>query len=235
MGVRALHQNGQTWELRYFGIFDQLARERRTYNDGDAVTTNDAAINFFGVAFGSYTDLTTVYTSDLHSGEVNVWLSEWWGFDPVVGFRWVRQNEELGTFVTTDLSEGALIEFANNLYGGQAGLRRVLWETPNRCRVEATVKGGVYYNDMNLDAEVRTLGVITPTVDESHNSTALGGEIAITAVYQCTRNLSFHVGYTGLWLDGVGLAADQLDNFAGEIDATALIYQGGHFGLEFAW
>ncbi len=239
VGLRSRRRNGQTWELRYFGIYDQLAHERRIYDDGDLDNTNDAAIVHFNGDLGSYTDLTTAYSSDLHSGEVNVWLRERWGFEPVVGFRWIRQNEDLEMFATTDLTEGALIDLSNNLYGGQVGLRRVLWQTPSRCRVDATLKGGVYYNGMTFDSEFRTLGATIPTFNETFSSTAFGGEIAVTAIYRFSPGFSVNIGYTGLWLDRVGLAADQMDNFdlfggTGDVDLTTLIYQGGHFGFEFA-
>ncbi|MBC8354292.1 MAG: hypothetical protein H8E66_20045 [Planctomycetes bacterium] len=240
IGVRSKGQNGQTWELRYFGIYDQLAHERRIYDDGDAVATNDATIVHFDTLNGSYTDLTTAYSSDLHSGELNVWLCARWGFEPMFGLRALRQTEELETFVTTDLTEGALIDFSNDLYGGQIGVRRVLWETPSRCRVEATLMGGVFHNDMKLDGEVRTGGATTPSVNRSFGATAYGAEVSVTAVYRFTPYFSGRIGYRGLWLDGVGLAADQIDNFAaatgaGDVDLATLIYQGGHLGLEFAW
>lgn len=240
VGFSSTRSNGQTWELRYFGIFDQLARERRTYVDGDLVATNDAGIIHFDTLHGSYTDLTTAYSSDLHSGEANVWLSERWGFEAVLGIRWMRQNEDLESFVTTNLSEGASIDFANNLYGGQVGLRRVLWEVPGRFHMETTLKGGAFHNRMKLRGETRTGGATTPTLNRTFSSAAIGGELAVTAVYHLTPYFSARIGYTGLLLDGIGLAAQQIDDFSvatgtGDVDTTTLIYHGGHLGLEFAW
>jgi len=158
--------------------------------------------------------------------------------EPVVGFRWVRQSEELESFVTTDFGEGSLIEFTNNMYGGQLGFRTVLWETPSRFRVEATLKGAVFTNSTSLGGETRTGGVATPTPGTSSNTTSYAGELTVSAVYQITRRFSARIGYNGLWLDRVGLAADQLDEsfFApGTTDLTTLIYQGGHLGIEYAW
>lgn len=244
IAVRALRRTGRTWELRYFGIYDQQAIARRTYTDGDAITTNDATVAYFGNNLGSNTDLTTNYSSDLNNVEANIWLREIWGFEPVVGLRWVRQDEDLGTYITNNLTEGTFTGFENNLYGAQVGLRRVLWERQSgwRCsyRVEATLKGCAFHNSMQFDSEVRTLGITTPTFDRSFSSMAYGGELGITAVLQFCPWFSMNIGYTGLWLDRVGLAADQLDNFnalagTGNVDLTTLIYQGGHVGFEIAW
>ncbi len=229
---------GKSWELRYFGIYDQLARQRRTYDDGDAVTTNDMTIVHLGSLHGSYTDLTTVYSSDLHSGEVNYWLQERWGFEPVAGLRWMQQSEDLESFVTTDFGEGAIVAFSNDMYGGQLGVRRVLWETPSRFRVEATMKAGVLYNSTQLHGETRTGAVTTVTADRSDSNIAYVGEITVSAVYRFCPYFSARIGYNGLWMDRVGLAGDQINAAAtapGTTDLSTLIYQGGHVGIEYAW
>ena len=242
--TRAKRRTGRTWELRYFGIYDQQAIERRTYNDGDAITTNDATVAYFGSNLGSNTDLTTNYSSDLNNVEANLWLRELWGFEPVIGLRWVRQNEAFGTFVTNNLTEGGFTDFENNLYGAQLGVRRVLWERQSgwtcRYRVEATLKGCAFNNRMQFDSEVRTMGATIPTFNRSFSSMAYGGELGVTAVFQFCACFSMNIGYTGLWLDQVGLAPNQLDNFnavagTGNVDLSTLIYQGGHIGFEFAW
>lgn len=244
VSLRSKRRSGHVWEIRYFGVYDQEAIERRTYVDGDVITTNDAAVVHFGSNLGSNTDLSTNYSSDLNNVEANIWLREFWGFEPVVGLRWLGLNEELATTVTNDLTEGAFVDFNNNMYGGQFGLRRVLWEGQSgyqcKYRVEATLKGCVFHNSMQLDSEFRTGGLTVPTFDRSFKSMAYGGELGVTAVLQFCPTFSMNIGYTGLWLDQVGLAADQLDNFnalagTGVVDLTTLIYQGGHVGFEVAW
>lgn len=238
IAFRARRPSGRSWEFRYFGLYDQQAIERRTYNDGDAITTNDAAIVHLGAVHGSYTDLTTDYSADLHSGELNLWLMPWWRIEPVVGVRWMRQSEELESFVTTNLGEGSLIEFANNMYGAQAGFRAILWENPPCFRLEATLKAGAFVNETRLGGETRTGAVTTTVADTSFSTTSYVGELMISAVYQITPYFAFRIGYNGLWMDRVGLAADQIDEsfFApGTTDLTTLIYQGGHLGLECSW
>ena len=171
-------------------------------------------------------------------------MNPFWGFEPVVGVRFVRHAEELQTTVTNDLTEGAFVDFDNNLFGAQLGLRRVLWERYEGwgCgyRVEATVKGCAFHNSMQLDSELRTGGATIPTFDRTFSSIAYGGELGVTAVLQFCPYFSMNIGYTGLWLDRVGLASDQLDDFnavagTGNVDLTTLIYHGGHVGFEFAW
>ncbi|MBI2480297.1 MAG: BBP7 family outer membrane beta-barrel protein [Planctomycetia bacterium] len=238
LAFRVKRPSGRSWELRYFGLYDQQGLERRTYDDGDVDPTNDATIVHLGSFYGSYTDLTTDYSADLHSGELNLWLTPWWRLEPVVGLRWMRQSEELETFVTTDFGEGALIEFANNMYGAQAGFRTILWEAPPCFRLEAMLKCGAFMNDTRLDGQTRAGGIVTTTPGTSFTTTSYVGELMISAVYQLTPYFSVRVGYNGLWLDRVGLAADQLDESflaPGTTDLTTLIYQGGHLGLECAW
>jgi len=238
IGFRAQRPSGRSWELRYFGLFDQQALERRTYVDGDANPANDATIVHLGATHGSYTDLTSDYSSDLHSGELNLWLKPWWRLEPVVGVRWMRQSEELESFVTTNLGEGSLIEFANNMYGAQAGFRTILWESPPCFRLEATLKAGAFMNDTRLGGETRTGGITTTVAGTSFSTTSYVGELVISAVYQITPYFSARIGYNGLWMDRVGLAANQIDEsfFApGTTDLTTLIYQGGHLGLEWSW
>jgi hypothetical protein len=228
---------GRYFEFTYAGIFDQ---------DTSVTVAPNAVLQTTQRFFGANSTLfagfqhTATYESDLHSAEFNVWSDgEYWRLRPFFGARWIQQEEFFQVFETQTPGNGGLAGFSNNLIGLQSGFATVLYQRADWFHVQATAKGGVYHNGMDLDASWNAGGVPVATLDRESNGTSCSGQIDLTAVWQLTPYLNFHVGYTGLWLTEVGLVGNQNDNFdiltgTGELDLGGVSYQGGHLGVTLA-
>lgn len=241
-GVRAslLFGRGNVWqpELAYLGIFDQNASVR--YAPVASAGVTETATNFFDlVTTSSATDVTVSYESDLQCAEFNLWYDDGWRFQTLVGLRWMKQTEQFEQFETQNWANGTEADVANDLFGGQLGFRTFLFER-GRLSLFAIAKGGVYHNNVSLDADVESGGVQLALLQQTGSVTSYSGEINLTAMWQCTPFCNIHAGYTGLWLSQVAVAGDQFNNFtfasgAGTFDYDGISYQGGHLGLTLAW
>jgi hypothetical protein len=229
---------GRYFELTYSGIFDQDATVQVAPNNA---TRTD--LFFFGAGLTELTIFqdTATYESDFHSGELNVWSDqEAWRLRPFLGIRWIRQDEILQIYETQAPGDGGRADFVNNLFGVQGGFATVLWQRADWFNVQATVKTGVYRNEMDLDASANIGGVPSATLSRDLGVTSCSGQVDLTAIWQVTPYMNFHVGYTGLWLTEVGLVGDQNASFdiltgTGEIDTGTVSYQGGHLGVTVTW
>jgi hypothetical protein len=229
-------------ELAYSGVFDQEARASVSL---DPATTGvvDMSRLFFGTVTTSVTnfDATAVYESDFHSPEVNLWLGETpWRFRPMLGVRWIAQSEDFQVFDTANPANGGFAEMTNDLVGGQIGLQTILWQRAQWVRVQAIGKAGLYHNRMDLRAALNDGGATIASFDQTSSATSCCLDLGVTAIWQLTPHLNFHVGYTGLWLTEVGMVGDQNDNFdvltgTGTLDLGTISYQGGHLGFTLTW
>jgi hypothetical protein len=188
--------------------------------------------------------VTFHYRSSLYSAEVNYrrragyvnWLTM------LVGFRWLEMNEEFGAvFETGGTSPNFEIDTNNHLYGfqlgGLANVPRGPW-----C-FEGWLKAGVYANaaDQLTTEDFTSAGGQRVAVDASEWNTAFGGDLGVSVRRSITDRLSARVGYMAMWLEGVALAPDQLDN-SDPSSATAsldnsggVFYHGAFAGFEYLW
>jgi hypothetical protein len=130
----------------------------------------------------------------------------------------------------------------NRLIGGQVGAR--LRSTVDRFGWELTGKAGAYGNSAEQSQSVIDYPnfLLRPFTSASRNNTAFVGEINVSAIYRLTDALSLKAGYNVIWIQGLALAADQLDfNFANSTGGNGLNRDGGlllhgaNFGLEARW
>jgi hypothetical protein len=137
----------------------------------------------------------------------------------------------------------ALSETDNQLWGFQVGGEGLLWDA-GPVRLQSTVKGGVFYNNLKLSTggETITSGAVTidPTATFSSDRGAFFGEVNLELAYQIGPQFSIRAGYAAMWLDGVALAPDQHDNFnlqsgIGTFDYGTVMYHGSYVGLELTW
>jgi hypothetical protein len=194
---------GSCWdlELNYFGVFSDA-----TATTADVDTVNSLPPIFVvGVVPGS-----TVYESHLHSTEFNLrrrW-SDW--LTVLGGFRWIELSDDLNT----DLGAGLATfdtDVNNHLYGAQIGFDACLWQR-GAFSVESFGKAGIYANNSDVAATTTGVGGALPFVSTTGSDTAFVGDLALTGVYALSNRWNLRGGYQLLWIDGVALAPNQLDN-----------------------
>lgn len=221
-------QSDYDLEMTYFGIDSY----------GSTVTTTDVNTLFTTpiAVFGGVIPGRTHYDSDIDSAEFN--LRRQWNhwLTLMGGIRWINLNETLNTDVGGALNHR--IDVDNQMLGLQLGLDTYLWSY-GRFSLEGYGKAGIYSNDS--DARTTTVGIGLPVVTASEDQAAFVGELALTAVYDISQRWSLRGGYQMLWLDGVALAPEQLDNMnigtgvaTVDVGQTAF-YHGVNLAAEFRW
>jgi hypothetical protein len=150
----------------------------------------------------------------------------------------VVQRQENGGVETGNYS----VQATNHLIGGQIGGR--LRNTFNRFGWELTGKAGIFGNDVGQTQTVIDFPnfPLRPTTTAQGSHAAFVGEIDLSGFYRLTDNWSVKAGYNVMWIEGLALAADQLDfNFATSPSGNLLNANGGLFlhganvGLEARW
>ncbi len=101
------------------------------------------------------------------------------------------------------------------------------------------MKAGVYYNNADVAATADgPRGPISFIDDE--DTAAFVGDVAVGMLVPMGPSADLRLGYQGLFLDGVGLAPDQSDNFSlftssGSLDEASVYYHGGFIGVDLFW
>jgi hypothetical protein len=180
------------------------------------------------------------YISRLRSGEINLRHPMWERLSVLMGFRYVELHEELNSSVTdlTDQSSLSILDanVDNHLYGGQVGLN-VAFINTCRFSIEGVVKAGVYCNYSDLTMSV--IDLQRQNVKTTH--TAALGEVGLMGIFQVTNHLSARLGYQAMWIDGIAIASDQVENFNPVATnpkpymGGTLFYHGASAGLEYAF
>jgi hypothetical protein len=198
-------------------------------NPVDLATFNNAALHF------------QQYESELHTAEIN---RRWFGWDVMsmkVGVRWIRLDEEF--FFRSVLSNGAEgiynVDLQNDLILVQTGLD--LMRPLGRLTYGGRASGGIGVNVNNGHFFVRN-GAI-PIVNNSSNSEefAFFFDAGYFAYYRLTRGITLRVGYEGMFIGGLALAADQLRDPLTTASGLAfdehgnIFVHGGSAGVEIVW
>ena len=221
---------GSSWDLQvaYFGIHDFFAS-----------ASSATATSYFTnptINFGART-VTTNYLSDLDSTEINFrhqgndWMTV------LVGFRWIELSDELRTDL---VGSSHSVDVNNHMYGAQIGVDTMLWSRGSFA-VEGLAKAGLYGNVADQNTLVANVGGAVPQFSAASERAAFAGELALTGSYIINDNWSLRSGYQALWLDGVALAPDQLDNSDLITGAATLnlkgtpIYHGFLLAAEYVW
>ena len=165
-------------------------------------------------------------------------------FQLLGGFRWFQWQENLLVNYqpgpVPPVTDSVYLGTINDLYGYQIGFDSLLLST-NWMRVEAIMKGGVYYNRNRLASTLSTgSGPLQATVGA--DSAAFVGELGMTGVIPLSRNIDFRFGYLAFWLEGLAQPTNQFRS--GQFDPTApivvdttgsTVLQGLTLGLEGRW
>jgi len=221
-------------EASYFGIDEWSAEKEITVPDGGAffLFHNQEAL---GMPAGNIANFN--YISRLHSAEINLRHPVWESLSLLMGFRCVELHEELN-YISTNPTRHVEIMYLddnvdNHLYGGQIGMN-VAFVNTCRCSIEGVIKAGVYGNDADLAMVFEQVHLGDKT-----NHTAVLGEIGLMGIFQVTDHLSARLGYQAMWLDGIAIASDQVENVAYSNSKPymggTLFYHGATAGFEYAF
>jgi hypothetical protein len=184
--------------------------------------------------------LTGNYESDLHSLEFNFTrpTGDPWGF--IIGYRHVQLDENLWLYASDQTPPPILFDVRSNarnrLDGFQVGLGGECPLLHGRLRLEGSGKAGIYANCMYGSTAVQ--GNLGENVfEERLTRVAFVGEAEAAAVFQVTRHVALRAGYQVTWLEGVALAAPQVDQLEnGALDhAGGVLYHGANASLQFTW
>jgi hypothetical protein len=176
--------------------------------------------------------VTYRYVSQLRSTEINARHPIYERLSVLMGFRYVELHEELASSVNDVEVLDANVD--NHMYGGQIGMN-VAFINTCRLSIEGVVKAGVLGNYSDL-----TMSVIdTDRLADKRTHTAFLGELGLMGIVQVTNQLAMRGGYQVMWLDGIAIAGDQVENVtpssAKPYIGGTLFYHGAFAGLEYAW
>jgi hypothetical protein len=171
------------------------------------------------------------YISRLHSAEINLRHPLWERLSVLMGFRDLELHEELNARIGNAPVFDVNVD--NHLYGGQIGLNVAFVNTCSYS-IEGVVKVGVYGNHSDLAMRIPDL-----IFGDKTSHTAVQGEIGLMGIYQVTEHLAARLGYQAMWIDGIAIASDQVEN-ANTANPKpymggTLFYHGATAGFEYAF
>jgi hypothetical protein len=172
------------------------------------------------------------YISRLHSAEINLRHPIWERLSVLMGFRCVELHEELSSTVNDAVYLEDNVD--NHLYGGQIGMN-VAFVNSCRYSIEGVIKAGVYGNNSDITMQIRD----HIRLGDTTNHTAALCEIGLVGIFQVTERLSARLGYQAMWLDGIAIAGDQVENLnplnPKPYMGGTLFYHGATAGFEYAF
>ncbi|NQT13731.1 MAG: hypothetical protein HQ582_13340 [Planctomycetes bacterium] len=214
-------------EFEFFGV-NSLA---------DTATVGGAGAQFtvYGAAFGAE-PINLAFSSSLYSAELN-WRRSWCcdRVKVLAGFRWIELDDDATVRDAASPPPLFIGSTENQLYGFQLGIEGTLLQR-GRLEIEAGFKGGVYGNRADVNAAFPQAGPDAVFTADGEK-TAFVGEVMVGLNYNLTNCLALRAGYQMLWIDGVALLPEQLDDLAVPIAGEAEmggrpVYHGYHVGLQ---
>jgi hypothetical protein len=123
----------------------------------------------------------------------------------------------------------------NHLIGFQVGVEGIIWESC-RWQIEGGLKAGIYHNEADFDAAFPQAGPAA-VFNAAADHTTFAGELWLGANYFVTNNLAVRLGYQAMWIEGVAILPEQLDDLAvplvGSLDmGGSPFYHGFYFGAQ---
>lgn len=230
---------------------------------------------FFQTQDFTYQAMVWDYATKLYNAEVNVRKNISDRIVMLAGFRWIQLTENLqGSLTPVDhfdplwkfnksnnlfdiaqienspgvLATGEFPPFwntstKNNLYGVQIGVDGKILEY-GRFSLNGLIKVGGYYNNAEASTGVSIFKVVRPS-HASTNQTSFVGEAGLQGKYTIIKNVSLKIGYEALWLQGVAVAAGQIQETYTSAPATVsalgvncdsgVLFHGATVGLEYSF
>ena len=190
-----------------------------------------------------------IYGTELHNAEVNV---RWNPADRVTllaGLRWLNLHDHLvGALEPPTISWEPPFWNAtasNNLFGIQLGADGKIFER-GRFSITGLAKAGIFDNNAEQTTAVSVIFKQVRTGSASTNHASFVGETGLQCNYQVAKGLLLKAGYEVLWLDGVALAPEQVQETSIDgrtislqalgIDCrSGMLFHGATAGLEYSF
>jgi hypothetical protein len=191
------------------------------------------------------------YASELHNAEFNARWNPSSRLTMLAGFRWINMQENLvGALSPPTVSTEPpywTTTTRNNLYGIQIGADGKLFER-GRFSINGLLKAGVFDNNAEQTTAVSVIHKSVYSASDSTDRAAFVGETGLQCKYQVTRRLMLKAGYELIWLEGVALAPEQVQEtytttrwFDSTEQATGInsnsgvFYHGANVGMEYSF
>ncbi|MHB0956931.1 MAG: BBP7 family outer membrane beta-barrel protein [Pirellulaceae bacterium] len=184
------------------------------------------------------------YSSNLYNTEIN-WRHrthvDW--LTTLAGFRWIEIGEQFDTvFATGGTTPNYSIDVNNHLYGFQLGALANV-RNSGRWFLDSWLKAGLFAStaDQETREDFTSAGGSVTYAAARDSNMAFAGDLGIALGRRITDRLSARLGYMALWIEGVALAPEQLDNSDPSSGVVSLdnsggvFYHGGFVGLEYLW
>lgn len=184
-------------------------------------------------AFPNVRHVDTRYESRLYSFEANgVRQVGDSGVAILNGFRWIQADDDMGFVVTPAGGPNVGYDWhtGNNLYGYQIGAFVPLIASESPWSLSAAPKIGIYGNQcLGQWNDSRPAGTTASTNAVFRNQVAFAGDLSATLGYRFSERCAIQAGYQLLWLNGIGVAADQAAVLSSRSVATGLDSSGSAF------
>ncbi len=178
------------------------------------------------------------YGSNLYSGEINFLRQYSTNTKIGVGFRMIQLTELLELDFNFAAAASSIDMLTRNyLYGAQFVSETLLLHT-NRVRWDFFSKNGIYGNTAS-----RNMTVVNPNIFQrlEDREATFVGESGIRCAIRVSKCVSVNGGYQAVYMSGVALATDQIQNtapvannfFPLETDMSDTFYHGAFLGIEF--
>jgi Putative beta barrel porin-7 (BBP7) len=191
------------------------------------------------------------YATRLYNAELNVRWNPYSRVTMLAGFRWVnlRENLEGSLSPPTVSTEPPFWSTTsrNNLYGFQIGADGTLFER-GRFSIGGLVKAGIFDNNAEQNTAVSVIHKSVYSASATTNHTAFVGETGLQCNYQVSKRLLLKAGYELIWLNGVALAPEQVEETyattrwvdssvqaLGINSNSGVFYHGATAGLEYSF
>jgi hypothetical protein len=230
--------DGHGWEASYFGIDDWRSSARVTGNS-DLAIPGDLGLST--VDFFNADTMRVSLATQLHNFEINYLRS----FDTISllsGFRYLNLTEQFQITPSDSATAGEQyrISARNNLFGAQIGAR--MGRQVGRLSWSVTGKAGIFGNDAMQRQYVEDFpAFILRNTQASSGQVAFVGDLNFSAGYRLNPLWSVRAGYNLIWINGVALAAQQVDFTNTATSGTNVAVNNGLFlhgvnvGLEGHW
>jgi hypothetical protein len=226
-------------EASYFGIYNW---DYSTTITGDNNLNLPGDLGLASLGFFNADRYTVTYNSDIHNAELN-YLHYYGNIAWLVGFRYFNLSEKLSINAFDGDVGSAFYNTStyNNLFGAQLGGR--VKQACGRWSYDLTGKAGIYDNVIRSSQLVTDFdnASVDRNISKSGNQVSFLGELGLNGSYKFSECLSLRGGYQVYWVEGLALAARQLDftdtpNSGASLNKTGgMFIHGAHAGLMAQW